>query len=255
MSHIKNRKFYKVIIAIAIPVISLVLGAIIFITHLVFLSPVFNYVVSRPYDHFDLTKYPVEIIFQNVDLLEEEDCVWVYDERALHDILYSSEAERYTNLDISYSINKYNVSSKLFPEMEAQVNSRDDEKVIIYIDYLTKTITVKYELISDNVTRSTVIFEYIGLDNKDWYTAIAAYDKNNELYTAFEPNYNSSDEKRVTAFPIGEYTVRSWGEYKVGLWVVYLFPTKIKVCENEITYVYVDFNRRIMTTKNVPIEE
>ena len=110
--------------------------------------------IKNHYSQQEETRYPAKIFLQNVDLLENKDYVFIHNgEGYAYDILSSLYPEKYSKLDITYPTNEYIVSSKTFPEMNAKVNLEKGEIAYIYVDYLTKTITVEKELVLEGKSK------------------------------------------------------------------------------------------------------
>ena len=84
--------------------------------------------------------YDVKIIFKNGENLEEKDLIMFFDENGEG---FNVVRTRDTEYDTTTHVKNYVIRTKYLEDVEAKVNLEEDEKAIIYIDYLAKTINVE----------------------------------------------------------------------------------------------------------------
>lgn len=88
--------------------------------------------------------YDVTIISNNGENLEEKDLIMFYDENGEG---FNVVRTRDTEYETTTPVNKYVIRTKYLGDVEAKVELEENERAVIYIDYLTKTITVENELV------------------------------------------------------------------------------------------------------------
>ena len=89
--------------------------------------------------------YDVTIICENIETLNrsEKDLIMVYDDMGYGRHLFYSES----NIDTTFDMKNAVIKTEFLGDVEAKVELEENERAIIYIDYLTKTITVEKELV------------------------------------------------------------------------------------------------------------